>query len=55
MVAKCKWIRTMENKDKDNFYAAGFGGNFIIVEHNENLLIVTAGWNLSKRIRTGNL
>jgi len=40
--------RQWENIDKDIFYAAGFGGNFIIVDRKENLVIVTRWLEPSK-------
>jgi len=40
--------RQWENIDKDIFYAAGFGGNFIIVDRNENLVIITRWLEPSK-------
>jgi len=40
--------RQWKNVDKDIFYAAGFGGNFIIVDRKENLVIVTRWLEPSK-------
>ncbi|APS39921.1 serine hydrolase domain-containing protein [Salegentibacter agarivorans] len=40
--------RQWKNIDKDIFYAAGFGGNFIIVDRKENLVIVTRWLEPSK-------
>ncbi|WP_282019147.1 serine hydrolase domain-containing protein [Salegentibacter mishustinae] len=40
--------RQWENIDKDIFYAAGFGGNFIIVDRKEKLVIVTRWLEPSK-------
>ena len=40
--------RKWENIDKDIFYAAGFGGNFIIVDRKEKLVIVTRWLEPSK-------
>lgn len=40
--------RNMENIDPDIFYAAGFGGNFIIVDQKNNLVIVTRWLEPSK-------
>lgn len=40
--------RNMENIDKDIFYAAGFGGNFIIVDQKNNIVIVTRWLEPSK-------
>ncbi|MBZ9631857.1 beta-lactamase family protein [Salegentibacter sp. LM13S] len=40
--------RQWKNRDKDIFYAAGFGGNFIIVDRKENLVIVTRWLEPSK-------
>ena len=47
------WLNTDEprqwkNIDKDIFYAAGFGGNFIIVDRKEKLVIVTRWLEPSK-------
>ncbi|SDR85872.1 serine hydrolase [Gramella sp. MAR_2010_147] len=43
-----KGSRNMENIDNDIFYAAGFGGNFIIVDQKNNLVIVTRWLEPSK-------
>jgi len=40
--------RQWKNIDKNIFYAAGFGGNFIIVDRKENLVIVTRWLEPSK-------
>lgn len=40
--------RQWKNIDKDIFYAAGFGGNFIIVDRKEKLVIVTRWLEPSK-------
>ncbi len=40
--------RNMENIDRDIFYAAGFGGNFIVVDQENNLVIVTRWLEPSK-------
>ncbi|PRX42910.1 serine hydrolase domain-containing protein [Salegentibacter salegens] len=40
--------RQWKNVDKNIFYAAGFGGNFIIVDRKENLVIVTRWLEPSK-------
>jgi CubicO group peptidase (beta-lactamase class C family) len=40
--------RQWENIDKHIFYAAGFGGNFIIVDRKQNLVIVTRWLEPSK-------
>jgi CubicO group peptidase (beta-lactamase class C family) len=40
--------RQWKNIDKDIFYAAGFGGNFIIVDRKENLVIATRWLEPSK-------
>lgn len=40
--------RNMENIDKDIFYAAGFGGNFIVVDQKNKLVIVTRWLEPSK-------
>ena len=40
--------RQWKNVDKDIFYAAGFGGNFIIVDRKEKLVIVTRWLEPSK-------
>lgn len=40
--------RNMENIDKDIFYAAGFGGNFIVVDQKNSLVIVTRWLEPSK-------
>jgi len=40
--------RQWENIDKDIYYAAGFGGNFIIVDREEKLVIVTRWLEPSK-------
>jgi len=40
--------RNMPNIDKDIFYAAGFGGNFIVVDQKNNLVIVTRWLEPSK-------
>ncbi|WP_026916037.1 serine hydrolase domain-containing protein [Christiangramia portivictoriae] len=43
-----KGDRHMENIDKDLFYAAGFGGNFIIIDQKQKLMIVTRWLEPSK-------
>ncbi|CAL66054.1 serine hydrolase domain-containing protein [Christiangramia forsetii] len=40
--------RNIENIDKDIFYAAGFGGNFIVVDQKNNMVIVTRWLEPSK-------
>lgn len=40
--------RHMENMETDIFYAAGFGGNFIVVDQTNNLVIVTRWLEPSK-------
>ena len=40
--------RNMENIDKNIFYAAGFGGNFIVIDQKNNLVIVTRWLEPSK-------
>lgn len=40
--------RNMKNIDTDIFYAAGFGGNFIIVDQKNNMVIVTRWLEPSK-------
>lgn len=40
--------RNMENIDTDIFYAAGFGGNFIVVDRKNNMVIVTRWLEPSK-------
>ncbi|WP_298247749.1 serine hydrolase [uncultured Christiangramia sp.] len=40
--------RHMEDLDKDLFYAAGFGGNFIIIDQKQKLVIVTRWLEPSK-------
>lgn len=40
--------RHMEGLDKDLFYAAGFGGNFIIIDQKQKLVIVTRWLEPSK-------
>ncbi|MCP9200118.1 beta-lactamase family protein [Gramella sp. GC03-9] len=40
--------REMENIDRDIFYAAGFGGNFIVVDRKNQLVIVTRWLEPSK-------
>ena len=43
-----KGDRHMEGLDKDLFYAAGFGGNFIIIDQKQKLVIVTRWLEPSK-------
>lgn len=43
-----KGSRNWENISEDIFYAAGFGGNFIIVDREQNLVIVTRWLEPSK-------
>ena len=40
--------RNMENIDPEIFYAAGFGGNFIVVDQKKNMVIVTRWLEPSK-------